>query len=238
MNTPVRLAKRLAELVSCSRREAEIYIAGGWVMVDGIVVEEPQFMVLQQNVELHPEASLTPVAPVTILFHQPTTTDGNSNTEKQLIRTDTRSAEDHSAIRPLKQHFVRLTQSAPLEMDASGLSVYSQDWHVIRKLTDDAATIEQEYVVEVAGELPADGLKLLNHGLGFKGRALPPIKVSWQNENRLRFALKGVQPGQITHACNSVGLQVLSMKRIRIGRVSMAKLLPGKWRYLMPYERF
>jgi 23S rRNA pseudouridine2604 synthase len=123
-------------------------------------------------------------------------------------------------------------------MDASGLSVYSQDWHVIRKLTDDAATIEQEYVVEVAGELHADGLKLLNHGLGFKGRALSPIKVSWQNENRLRFALKGVQPGQITHACNSVGLQVLSMKRIRIGRVSMAKLLPGKWRYLMPYERF
>ncbi len=238
MNTPVRLAKRLAELVSCSRREAEIYIAGGWVMVDGIVVEEPQFMVSQQNVELHPEASLTPVAPVTILFHQPPTTDENSNTEKQLIRTDTRAAEDHSAIRPLKQHFVRLTQSAPLEMDASGLSVYSQDWHVIRKLTDDAATIEQEYVVEVAGELHADGLKLLNHGLGFKGRALSPIKVSWQNENRLRFALKGVQPGQITHACNSVGLQVLSMKRIRIGRVSMAKLLPGKWRYLMPYERF
>lgn len=238
MNTPVRLAKRLAELVSCSRREAEIYITGGWVMVDGIVVEEPQFGVSQQKVELHPDASLTPVAPVTILFHQPPTTDRNSNTEQQLIRTDTRAAEDHSGIRPLKQHFVRLTQSTPLEMNASGLSVFSQDWHVIRKLTDDAATIEQEYVVEVAGELSADGLKLLNHGLSFKGRALPPIKVSWQNETRLRFALKGVQPGQITQACNSVGLQVLGMKRIRIGRVSMAKLQPEQWRYLLPYERF
>jgi len=84
----------------------------------------------------------------------------------------------------------------------------------------------------------ADGLKLLNHGLSFNGRALPPAKVSWQNETRLRFALKGVQPGQIAHACKSVGLQVLAMKRLRIGRVSMAKLPPGQWRYLMPHERF
>ncbi len=236
MTTPVRLAKRLAEIISCSRREAEIYIAGGWVMVDGLVVEEPQFMVSQQKVELHPEASLIPVAPVTILFHQPPTADNNA--AQQLIRADTRAAEDHSGIRTLKQHFVRLTQCTPLEMNASGLAVFTQDWSVTRKLADDAAMIEQEYVVEVAGELPADGLKLLNHGLSFNGRALPPIKVSWQNETHLRFALKGVQPGQIVHACKSVGLQVLAMKRIRIGRVSMAKLQPGQWRYLLQYERF
>ncbi len=238
MNTPVRLAKRLAEMVSCSRREAEIYIVGGWVKVDGQVVEDPQFRVSQQNVELHSEASLTPVAPVTILFHQAMLSDANSLFAQHVLTKDTLSAEDHSGIRPLKQHFVRLTQNIPLEMNASGLLVLTQNWHVTRKLTDDAATIEQEYVVEVAGELAADGLKLLNHGLGFNGRELPPIKVSWQNETRLRFALKGMQPGQIAHACNSVGLQVLALKRIRIGRMSMAKLLPGQWRYLLPYERF
>ena len=46
----VRLAKRVAELVPCSRREAEQYIEGGWVRVDGSVVEEPQFRVLQQKI--------------------------------------------------------------------------------------------------------------------------------------------------------------------------------------------
>jgi len=238
MTAPVRLAKRLAESVPCSRREAELYIAGGWVTVDGQVVEEPQFMVLQQKVELHPEASLIPVEPVTILFHQPPDADMSANSVQQLIRADTRAADDPSGIRLLKQHFVRLTQGIPLEMNASGLLVFTQDFRVARKLKDDAATLEQEYVVEVAGELPPDGLKLLNHGLSFNGRALPPIKVSWQNETRLRFALKGVQPGQIAHACKSVGLQVLAMKRIRIGRVSMAKLQLGLWRYLMPHERF
>ncbi len=234
MSDPVRLAKRLAALVPCSRREAELYIAGGWVTVDGQVVEEPQFMVSQQKVELHPDATLTPVEPATILLHQPSGTDS----PVQLLRAETRAADDHSGIRLLKQHFVRLVQCLPLELHASGLMVFSQDYRVTRKLVDEAATIEQEYIVEVAGELSADGLKLLNHGLSFHGKPLPPIKVSWQNETRLRFALKGVQPGQIAHMCDSVGLQVANMKRIRIGRVAMSKLPAGQWRYLMPYERF
>jgi len=236
MPDPVRLAKRLVELASCSRREAELYIAGGWVTVDGQVVEEPQFMVSEQKVELHPDATLTPIAPVTILFHQPA--DLEAVAVQQAIRADMRSPEDRSGIHMLKQHLVRLTRGLPLEPDAGGLSVYTQDWRVARKLSDDAATLEQEYVVEVAGELAPDGLKLLNHGLAFNGRALAPIKVSWQNETRLRFALKGVQPGQIAHMCDSVGLRVLSMKRIRIGRVAMSRLQPGQWRYLMPHERF
>jgi 23S rRNA pseudouridine2604 synthase len=234
MTIPVRLAKRLAELVSCSRREAELYITGGWVMVDGQVVEEPQFMVSQQKIELLPNAKPIALEPVTILFHQPADVDFTPS----MLSANTRAADDHSGIRILKHHFAHLTQCLPLETNASGLLVFTLDFRVARKLTDDASTIEQEYVVEVAGELPPDGLKLLNHGLFINGKALPPVKVSWQNEIRLRFALKGIQPGQITHMCKSVGLEVLAMKRLRIGRVSMAKLQIGQWRYLLGYERF
>ncbi|OGS80784.1 MAG: RNA-binding protein [Gallionellales bacterium GWA2_55_18] len=238
MTTPVRLAKRLAEILPCSRREAELYIAGGWVMVDGLAVEEPQFMVSEQKIELHPEANLTAAEPVTILLHQPADTGVNPSAALQLIRAETRVANDPSGIRILKQHFLRLTQHIPLERNASGMAIFTQDWRTARKLSDDAATLEQEYIVEVAGELTPGGLKLLGHGLAYNGRALPPGKVSWQNETRLRFALKGVQPGQLAHMCKSVGLEVLAMKRIRIGRVSMGKLPPGQWGYLMPQERF
>ena len=234
MTTPVRLAKRLAELVNCSRREAELYITGGWVSVNGQVVEEPQFMVAEQKVELHPKAKPTQLEPVTILYHQP----GDTEFKSQMLSADTHALDDHSGIRILKHHFTHLTQCLPLEINASGLLVFTQDFRVMRKLQDDAATIEQEYVVEVAGELPPDGLKSLNHGLSYNGKALSPIKVSWQNETRLRFALKGVQPGQVAHMCKCVGLQVWAMKRLRIGRVSMAKLQAGQWRYLSGYERF
>ena len=68
MTAPIRLAKHLAKLIPCSRREADLYIAGGWVMVDGQVEEEPQLMVSQQKVEPHPEANLKPIEPVTIFF--------------------------------------------------------------------------------------------------------------------------------------------------------------------------
>jgi 23S rRNA pseudouridine2604 synthase len=109
---------------------------------------------------------------------------------------------------------------------------------VARKLIDDAAKIEHEYIVEVTGDLVPDGLALLNHGLSFNGKPLPPIKVSWQNETHLRFALKGGQPGQIEHMCKMVGLKRVGMKRMRIGRVPMAGLQVGQWRYLLGYERF
>ncbi|MHB1238652.1 MAG: rRNA pseudouridine synthase [Gallionella sp.] len=238
MTVPVRLAKYLAAKLPCSRREAELYIAGGWVMVDGQVVEEPQFMVSEQKIELTPGASLTPQEPATILLHQPADTGINPGSALQLIRSETRAADDQTGIRMLKQHFLRLTPHIPLERNACGMVIYTQDWRAARKLSEDAATLEQEYIVEVAGQLSPAGLKLLNHGLTFNGRALPPGKVSWQNETRLRFALKGVQPGQIAYMCQSAALQVMAMKRIRIGAVSMGKLPPGQWRYLMPQERF
>lgn len=237
MTESIRLAKHLAELVPCSRREAEQYIAGGWVKVDGHVVEEPGLRVLpQQQVELMAQASLAPVAPVTILLHKPPGHDAEA--ALQLITPENQAADDRSGIRYIKRHLSGLTLTTPLENNAGGLLVLTQDWRIARKLIDDAAKIEQEYIVEVAGDLPPEGLTLLNHGLTLNGRALPPIKVSWQNETRLRFALKGAQLGQIMRMCDKVGLTVLAMKRIRIGRLPLAGLQPGQWRYLLGYEQF
>ncbi|MCY7388214.1 MAG: rRNA pseudouridine synthase [Burkholderiales bacterium] len=238
MTEPVRLAKRLAEIVPCSRREAELYVEGGWVTVDGQVVQEPQFRVGQQKIVLSPDATLAPVELVTMLYHQPPQATSEITADKPPINIDNHAAGDFTGIRPLKRHFSRLSVALPIEPNASGLVVFTQDWRVLRKLVDDAATVEQEYIVEVAGELGPHGLKQLNHGLSFKGRSLPLAKVSWQNEARLRFAVKAVQAGQIAHMCTSVGLTVQSIKRIRFGKISMAKLPPEQWRYLPADGRF
>ena len=240
MTEPVRLAKRVAEMLACSRREAEQYIAGGWVRVDGQVVEEPQFRIVSQTLTLDPNASLAPIEPVTILLNKPPgyRTGEGANPALSLLTPASRAANDDSGIHLLKKHFTALTSTTPLETDASGLVVFTQDWHVAKKLGDDANSIEHEVIVEVAGELIPHGLKRLNHGLIFNGRALPPCKVSWQNETRLRFAIKAARPGQIAHMCERVGLTVLSMKRIRIGRVPMAQLPQGQWRYLRMDEQF
>ena len=234
MNEPVRLAKRLAEMLGCSRSEAEQYIAGGWVTVDGVVVEEPQFRVLNQAIALSKDATLLGLAAVTILLHKPAGHEAD-------LSLATRSADDRSGIRQLKKHFAAAELVTPLALPASGLVVFTDDWRVTRKLREEAATLEHEVVVEVSGDIKAGGLERLNrvdHGFTFNGALLPPARVSWQSETRLRFALKGERPGQIAYFCESVGLKVEAMKRLRIGRVPMSNLQPGQWRYLLPHERF
>lgn len=245
MTEPVRLAKRLAEMLSCSRREAEQYIEGGWVSVDGVIVEEPQFRVLDQQITLAKDASLLALAPVTLLLHKPAgyeaSPDGGTAPLATLLSATTRSPGDSSGIRPLKKHFSSAELVTPLATPASGLVVLTQDWRVARKLREDARVMEHEVVVDVAGDIKPGGLERLNrvdHGFTFKGALLPPAKVSWQSETRLRFALKGEVPGQIAYMCESVGLKVQGMKRLRIGRVAMSQLPPGQWRYLLPHERF
>jgi 23S rRNA pseudouridine2604 synthase len=233
----IRLAKRVAEMIPCSRAEAEKYIAGGWVSVDGQVIEEAGARVADgQDVVLHPDATLADLAPVTILLHKAAGVDADE-AAKQLS-PETLVLADHGNQRFLKRHLANLTLASPLEAKSSGLVVYTQDFRVARKLVDEGQRVEQEFIVEVAGEIREGGLALLNHGLTFNGKEIPPMKVSWQNETRLRFALKGVKPGQLLHMCRMVGLSVVSSKRIRIGRVPMASLPPGHWRYLHEYERF
>lgn len=242
MSDSIRLSKRVAELRACSRREAEQIIAGGWVRVDGVVIEEPQFRVAEQHIEIDARANPDQTEPVTLLLHKPpgysTDPDGDGQPAARLLAADTLWTEDASGIRPLKMRFARLTACVPLETGASGLVVYTQDWRVARKLTEAAATVEHELVVEVAGEIAEDGMKRLNRGIAFNGRTPPAIKASWQNESRLRIALKGAQPGQITHMCAAVGLRVVSLKRIRLGSIPLGKIPPGQWRYLRGDERF
>jgi 23S rRNA pseudouridine2604 synthase len=239
----IRLAKRVAEMIPCSRNEAEQYISGGWISVDGEVIEEPGARVLdEQDVVIHPDATLAEVLPVTILLHKPVGfnagigTDGAAATT--LLSAETLLPADHGNQRFLRRHLSKLTLCSPLDTKASGLVVYTQDFRVARKLVDEGNRVEQEFIVEVSGDIREGGLALLNHGLTFNGKEIAPMKVSWQNETRLRFALKGVKPGQIVHMCRMVNLAVVSMKRIRIGRVPMASLPSGQWRYLHEYERF
>ena len=142
MSEPIRLSKRLIELVGCSRREAELFIEGGWVTVDGEVIDEPQFKVDNQKVELDPEAKATAPEPVTILLNAPAGLDTDS--AMALIGPDTLSEEHRFGKRPLKGHFLRLSVGNELQANASGLLVFTQDWKIVRKLTADASKIEHD----------------------------------------------------------------------------------------------
>lgn len=221
----VRLAKRLAEERPCSRREAELYIEGGFVSVDGALVEEAGARVtMEQVITVADDATLLEIVPVTILLNKP----AGAAQPLHLLNGEslTRSAPGQ---RFLKRHITGQEQYLPLDAKTSGLTVFTQDFRVKRKLADEAAKMEQEIIVEVSGTISENGLQQLNTING---------KVSWQNETRLRFAIKNPKPGLIEKLCKEVGLTVIAMKRIRIGRIAMASLPVGEWRYLQDHERF
>lgn len=228
---PMRLAKRVAELQRCSRRDAELYIQGGWVQVDGVVVEQPQFLVGAQAITVDPNAQLAPIELVSMLMHR--------DVEQPVPPTArTHCAADFSGVHLHARHFTKLSEIFTLEPQASGLVIYTQDRRFAGHMQQDSDRFEQEFIVETEGDINPYGLQRLRSGLSFNGRSLPPMQVSWQNEVRLRFALKGVKPGQLESMCNDVGLAVIAIKRIRIGRIPLAKIAPGEWRYLAARERF
>ncbi|MCA1245094.1 RNA pseudouridine synthase [Massilia sp. MS-15] len=238
----IRLAKRVAAQLGCSRAEAERYIANGGISVDGAVVEDPASRVLPaQDVRVLPGASAEEAPPVTILLHKPAGMNSGVGARGEpalaCLAQET-LAQGHGQPRFLQRHLHKLTLTSPLETDASGLVVYTQDFRVARKLVEEGERVEQEFIVDVSGAIRDGGLALLNHGLHFNGKPIAPMKVSWQNEHRLRFALKGVKSGLIDHMCREVGLEIVDLRRIRIGRLPMAGLQPGQWRYLLDYERF
>jgi 23S rRNA pseudouridine2604 synthase len=228
----IRLAKRVAALAACSRREAELLIGNGAVRVDGRTALLPQARVQPgQQVEIEPGARPQPVAPVTLLLHKaaglPT---GDAH---RLLLAANHHDPERAGLRFLARHVAAQRCMTPLETGASGLVVFTQEFRVERKLQEDAATLEHEVMVDVAGPVGPETLARL-------ARSVARVSIGQQAEGHtgLRFAIKGARPGQIAHLCDEAGLQILAMKRIRLGRVPLAGLLPGQWRYLGPQERF
>jgi 23S rRNA pseudouridine2604 synthase len=244
MNESVRLAKRLAEQLSCSRSQAEQYIEGGWVRVNGVIQESPQHRVTNERIELDPHATLLESVPMTILLHKPPgyAWDEGQKSAISLLEAANRSKADSSGVRLLKRHLKGQACVTPLESGASGLLVFSQDFKIQRKLWDDANFVENETIVDVKGAVSEEILQALNRPFMRRDRLVLHAKVALSKSNDvatgLRFAAKGAEPGRIAALCEHHGLEVIGMKRIRVGRVPLADLPVGQWRFLQGHERF
>ncbi|HEX7438761.1 MAG TPA: pseudouridine synthase, partial [Caldimonas sp.] len=135
-----------------------------------------------------------------------------------------------------------LVPAGRLDIDSVGLLVLTQDGRIAKQLIGEESHVEKEYLVRVAttagAPLAPDKLGLLRHGLELDGEALRPAQVEWINPEQLRFVLVQGKKRQIRRMCEAVGLQVLGLKRVRIGGVVLGDLPPGRWRYLRADEAF
>jgi 23S rRNA pseudouridine2604 synthase len=244
----VRLSKRMSELGLASRREADEWIARGWVRVDGAVVSELGSRVLAtQRVTIDPRARRAQAEQVTVLLNKPVgyvsgqAEDGH-RPARVLVTAERRWREDRALLRFAAQHLKSLVPAGRLDIDSVGLLVLTQDGRIAKQLVGEGSGIEKEYLVRVASDgaspLAPAGLAQLRHGLSLDGEALLPADVEWVNADQLRFVLREGKKRQIRRMCEAVGLRVLGLKRVRIGAVMLGALPAGQWRYLGADERF
>jgi 23S rRNA pseudouridine2604 synthase len=228
----------------CSRREADDYIARGWVYVDGKKVEELGTRVdPAAEITLERRATSAALRKVTILLNKPIgyvsgQAESGYRPAIALVIPENHYSEDTAQLRFVRQHLRGLAPAGRLDIDSTGLLVLTQDGRIAKKLIGQDSAIEKEYLVRVQGKLTDKGLELLNHGLSLDGRPLKPAKVSWLNEDQLRFVLREGKKRQIRRMCEMVGLKVTGLKRVRVGSVKLGKLPVGQWRYLGEKELF
>src|SRR5688572_16455925 len=239
-----RLSKLMSERGLCSRREADEWIENGWVKVDGRSVTTLGTRVpANATIEIDEAARRHQGEQVTILLNKPVgyvsgQPEDDHPPAMALIVPENRWAEDPSRIEFKRGHLRNLAPAGRLDIDSTGLLVFTQDGRVAKRLIGQDSEVEKEYLVRVEGTLTEEGMKLLHHGLELDGVKLKPARASWANENQLRFVLREGRKRQIRRMCELVGLTVTALKRVRSGGVPLGALPVGQWRYLRNDERF
>jgi 23S rRNA pseudouridine2604 synthase len=230
-----------------SRREADEWIAAGWVRVDGAVAQLGQRAPPDAVITIDERAWREQQHRVTVLLHKPLgwvsgQPEDGYEPAIALVTPANQWEGDRSGVRFHAGHLRQLAPAGRLDIDSTGLLVLTQDGRVARHLIGDETRVEKEYLVRVErlDGAPAQSTELgpLRHGLELDGVTLRPAQASWQNEQQLRIVLREGRKRQIRRMCELVGLKVLALKRVRIGSVPLGPLPEGRWRYLRDDERF
>ena len=250
-----RLNKHLAALGHCSRREADEWIANGWVRVNGRIAETGQSVALDDHVQIDPRAHQRQDQRVTFVVHKPVgyvsgqAEDGHENASVLLVARK-QWREDGSRLRFSPAMLRGLAPAGRLDIDSTGLLILTQDGRVARHIIGENSDVDTEYLVRVqwmeSGEpvtenvqaaFPAERLELLRFGLSLDGEPLRRAEVDWLNPEQLRFVLREGKKRQIRRMCEAVGLKVVGLKRVRIGRLPLGNMPVGHWRFLGPHEQ-
>jgi 23S rRNA pseudouridine2604 synthase len=245
---PIRLSKRMSEMGLASRREADEWIERGWVRVDGDLAILGTKWLPGQKISIDPRAQKEQERRHTVLLHKPIgyvsgqAEDGHQPASVLVLPENQWKVPAARGGAVQRKELLGLAPAGRLDIDSTGLLVLTQDGRIARQLIGDDSEVEKEYLVRVryerGGRLPEAGLQLLKHGLSLDGRKLRPARVTWQNDDQLRFVLKEGRKRQIRRMCEAVGLTVLALKRVRIGLVLLGELPLGQWRLLGSGEKF
>ncbi len=226
-----RIAKILAARGLASRRKAEDWITAGRVQCNGQPVSlgdraDPDRDMLTLDGKPLP----APAAKRYIMLHKP----------RGYVTTlsDEKGRPDVSAL--VESCGVRVYPVGRLDMDSEGLLLLTNDGEFANRLMHPRHQVEKVYDVLVRGFRPG-AEALLRRPIVLDGYAIAPPKVtllsSRDDRARLRVTIHEGRNRQVRRMCQAAGMEVLRLKRIAEGGVTLGDLKPGTWRELTEEER-
>lgn len=222
----------MSEKGLCSRREADALIEQGLVTLNGNIVnlgqkgfDDDEILILREGLEaLTKKVTLALNKPRDFVSSQP---EKGYRTALELI-----VKENFAGTNLKKFHPKGLAPLGRLDIDSTGLILYSQDGVLAKKIIGKESAVEKEYEVNVIGKITDQVLKKLRHGLELDGITLKPAKIKQVSKTKMIFILKQGRKRQIRRMCELVGLKVRRIHRLRIGKLHIGTLPEGKWRFV------
>jgi 23S rRNA pseudouridine2605 synthase len=225
-----RIQKIIASSGFCSRRAAEKLIAEGRVRLDGRTVLLGETSDGTDGITIDGQP-LSEIGKRTyILLNKPRGYVCTMSDEKGR-----RSVADLTA-----DVGARVVPVGRLDMDSEGLLIMTDDGELAARLTHPSHMVKKTYSVRVLGKVRESAVNDLRGLRELGGEPIRPAEVKLlRSEEPTSLLLITITEGknrQVRRMCAAVGLQVLRLKRISEGNLTLGDLPPGKWRYLNPEE--
>jgi 23S rRNA pseudouridine2605 synthase/23S rRNA pseudouridine2604 synthase len=221
----MRIQKYLSERGLASRREAEDWIAQGYITLNGRVVTEP-------GVHFDPDKDTLTIDPKVkdkkkfyFLFNKP----------KGIVTVGAQAGE--TEIKDIVQLPKGVVPVGRLDKDSGGLILLTNDGVVARRVMDPAFEHEKEYEVSFFQPMTDASIRKISQGMHLFGERTKPIKIARLTGYKVRMILREGKNRQIRRLCEMVGNPVKLLIRIRVLSFELKSLKPGRLHQLTDDER-
>lgn len=220
-----RVSKLMARRGLCSRREAERYMTEGRVRVNGVLITE-QGTKVPVNAKIDFDSQK--LQRVTVALHKPLGIVSNLPQDgyreaRDLITPENRH-DKGEPIDPKSLHVV-----GRLDVNSKGLLLLSSDGRIAKTIIGCDSEVEKEYIIRFENPVPDRAIDKLRFGLRLDGEPLKRAEVNRAGDRALSIVLREGKNRQIRRMCELVGLEITSLKRVRIGNIQLGSLPVGRW---------
>ena len=218
------LNKYISETGICSRREADKFIEGGRVTLNGVIAVKGNRVSEGDVVLLNGKPLRSNPKRIYIAFHKP---------RGLTCTTDLR---DKSNVVSYINHTQRIFPIGRLDKDSEGLIFLTNDGDIVNKILRSRNGHEKEYIVVVDKPLAPDFVRRMSNGIPILGTTTKQCAVEKKGQTTFRIILTQGLNRQIRRMCEYMGYEVKKLKRIRIMSMKLDDLAVGKWRYFTEAE--